>query len=61
MPCLIQVYVIVVSLATVALWCCNSMLSDITGEMGIVACLPLIAFFGFGVLDKDDFNGAVRH
>lgn len=30
---------------------------SITGEMGVVATLPLIAFFGFGVLSKDDFNG----
>ncbi|KAG1681509.1 hypothetical protein FOA52_014015 [Chlamydomonas sp. UWO 241] len=52
-----QVYVIMVSLATVALWCLNSQLQDYTGEMGVVAVLPLVAFFGFGVLDKDDFNG----
>ena len=25
--------------------------------MGILAILPLVAFFGFGVLSKDDFNG----
>eukprot|EP00798_Chlamydomonas_sp_ICE-L_P024061 gene24061-9635_t len=25
--------------------------------MGIIAILPLFAFFGFGVLSKDDFNG----
>jgi di/tricarboxylate transporter len=25
--------------------------------MGVVSVLPLIAFFGFGVLNKDDFNG----
>lgn len=52
-----QVYVIVVSLGTVALWCCNSFISNVTGEMGVLAILPMIAFFGFGVLNKDDFNG----
>ncbi|KIY94905.1 hypothetical protein MNEG_13057 [Monoraphidium neglectum] len=52
-----QIYVVVVSLATVALWCCNNLLSHITGEMGVLAILPLVAFFGFGVLSKDDFNG----
>jgi len=51
-----QVYVIVVSLATVGLWCANSVLQDITGEMGVLAVLPLVAFFGSGVLSKDDFN-----
>lgn len=25
--------------------------------MGVLAIVPLIAFFGFGVLSKDDFNG----
>ena len=25
--------------------------------MGVVSVLPLVAFFGFGVLNKDDFNG----
>ncbi|GBF95096.1 low-affinity phosphate transporter [Raphidocelis subcapitata] len=52
-----QVYVVVVSLATVALWCCNSLVAGVTGEMGVLAILPLVAFFGFGVLSKDDFNG----
>lgn len=25
--------------------------------MGVLAIVPLVAFFGFGVLNKDDFNG----
>eukprot|EP00879_Flechtneria_rotunda_P007786 GHRR01008159.1.p1 GENE.GHRR01008159.1~~GHRR01008159.1.p1 ORF type:complete len:762 (+),score=241.90 GHRR01008159.1:161-2446(+) len=52
-----QIYVIVVSLITVVLWCCNSFLISYTGEMGVLAIIPLVAFFGFGVLSKDDFNG----
>lgn len=52
-----QIYVVVVSLATVALWCCNNLMAQYTGEMGVLAILPLVAFFGFGVLSKDDFNG----
>eukprot|EP00878_Enallax_costatus_P012608 GHUV01013167.1.p1 GENE.GHUV01013167.1~~GHUV01013167.1.p1 ORF type:complete len:652 (+),score=137.56 GHUV01013167.1:111-2066(+) len=52
-----QIYVIVISLATVTLWCCNSFLQEYTGEMGVLAIFPLVAFFGFGVLNKDDFNG----
>lgn len=27
-----------------------------TGEMGVLAVIPLVAFFGFDVLNKDDFN-----
>lgn len=52
-----QVYVVVVSVLTVVLWCSNSLIQQYTGEMGVVAILPLVAFFGFGVLNKDDFNG----
>lgn len=47
-----QVYVIGISLLTVALWCANSYLQRWTGEMGIIAILPLVAFFGFGILGK---------
>ena len=25
--------------------------------MGVISAVPLLAFFGFGVLSKDDFNG----
>jgi anion transporter len=52
-----QLYVVFVSVATVALWCCNSLLVGVTGEMGVLAVIPLVAFFGPGVLSKDDFNG----
>ena len=36
-----QVFVVVVSLATVALWCCSNLLAPVTGEMGVLAILPL--------------------
>ena len=47
-----QVYVIFISVLTVAMWCANSWLQQWTGEMGIIAVLPLVAFFGFGILGK---------
>ena len=43
---------VVVSLLTVGLWCFNSKLQSVTGEMGVIGCLPLVAFFGFGILNK---------
>ena len=52
-----QLYVMFVSLATVGLWCANTYLETWTGEMGTLAILPLVAFFGPGVLGKDDWNG----
>jgi hypothetical protein len=36
-----QIFVVVVSLGTVALWCCNSLVSHVTGEMGVLAILPM--------------------
>ena len=47
-----QVYIMGVSLLTVGLWCFNSKLQVYTGEMGVIAILPLVAFFGFGILNK---------
>ena len=49
-----QAYVIAISIITVALWCANSWLQKWTGEMGIIAILPLVAFFGSGILGKVD-------
>jgi phosphate transporter len=51
-----QVYVIMVTLVTIALWCLAHTYEDIFGDMGVIAILPLIAFFGTGLLTKDDFN-----
>ena len=48
----VQIYVLLVSIATVGLWCANGALTDVFGEMGIIAILPMVAFFGFGVLGK---------
>lgn len=52
-----QLYVMFVSVATVGLWCANTTLERYTGEMGTLAIIPLVAFFGTGVLGKDDWNG----
>ncbi|KAJ2718197.1 low-affinity phosphate transporter [Coemansia sp. Benny D115] len=52
-----QIYVCVVSIATILLWCFESSLSSIVGDMGIVAIVPLVLLFGFPkVLSKEDFN-----
>ncbi|KAI8063821.1 SPX domain-containing protein [Gongronella butleri] len=51
-----QVYICVVTVVTIALWCLAHTYEDIFGDMGVIALLPLIAFFGTGLLTKDDFN-----
>ncbi|KAJ1749981.1 low-affinity phosphate transporter [Coemansia sp. RSA 1821] len=52
-----QIYVCIVTIVTVLLWCFESSLSFIFGDMGIVAVIPLVLLFGFPkVLSKEDFN-----
>ncbi|RKP11722.1 SPX domain-containing protein, partial [Piptocephalis cylindrospora] len=51
-----QVYVVLISVGTVILWCLESHLHSIVGDMGVLAIIPLVAFFGTGVLSKEDFN-----
>lgn len=60
-PSAAQVAVVAVSVVTVVLWCLSTAWSSIVGNQGIVALLPLVAFFGFGILDKDDFNSFLWH
>ncbi|KAI8988118.1 SPX domain-containing protein [Mycotypha africana] len=51
-----QIYVIGVTIVTIVLWCLAHSYDHIFGDMGVIAILPLIAFFGPGLLTKDDFN-----
>ncbi|KAI7902686.1 SPX domain-containing protein [Cokeromyces recurvatus] len=51
-----QIYVIMVTLITIILWCLAHSYEHIFGDMGVIAIIPLIAFFGTGLLTKDDFN-----
>ncbi|ORX74769.1 SPX-domain-containing protein [Linderina pennispora] len=52
-----QIYVCIVSIGTIVLWCMQSSLSGIFGDMGIIAILPLVLLFAFPkVLSKEDFN-----
>lgn len=51
-----QWYIIGVTMFTILLWCIASKLEGIFGEMGIIALIPLILFFGPGLLTTEDFN-----
>ena len=46
--------VIVVSLLTIALWCSLTYTRPVLGEMGTVAVIPMVLFFGTGFLSKTD-------
>lgn len=49
-------YVLIVSLITIGLWCAEKSLEAWVGDMGVIAIIPVIAFFGTGILSKDDFH-----
>ncbi|KAI1108211.1 SPX-domain-containing protein [Nemania sp. NC0429] len=52
----LQWFVSVVCLASIGLWCASHALESTFGHMGVIAILPIVIFFGVGVLTKEDFN-----
>jgi di/tricarboxylate transporter len=54
-----KVLVLATCLATIILWCIPA---DLTfGDTGVIALIPIVIFFGMGVLRKDDFNSLSWH
>lgn len=51
-----QYWVSFICLVTIALWCIAHEIEDYIGDMGVIALIPVIAFFATGVLKKDDFE-----
>lgn len=51
-----QWYVSIVSFATIILWCTLTKTELTWGEMGIISCIPIVLFFGTGLLRVDDLN-----
>ncbi|EAN80069.1 sodium/sulphate symporter, putative [Trypanosoma brucei brucei TREU927] len=54
-----QVVVVMVSLITVVLWVLPPNL--LFGDTGVVALIPIVVFFGIGILAKEDFNTLSWH
>ncbi|KAJ5278872.1 hypothetical protein N7478_004244 [Penicillium angulare] len=52
----IQYFISAVTLGTIVLWCVSHQLEHIFGDMGVIAIIPLVLFFGTGILNKEDFN-----
>ncbi|QBZ62131.1 hypothetical protein PoMZ_11006 [Pyricularia oryzae] len=52
----VQWFVSIVTISTIALWCASHQLEGVFGDMGVIAIIPLILFFGIGLLTKEDFN-----
>ncbi|OQE11408.1 hypothetical protein PENVUL_c002G05308 [Penicillium vulpinum] len=51
-----QYFVSIVTIVTIILWCVSHQLEHIFGDMGVIAIIPLVLFFGTGILNKEDFN-----
>lgn len=52
----IQWFICIVTIATIVLWCVSHSLENVFGDMGVIAIIPMVLFFGTGILTKEDFN-----
>jgi hypothetical protein len=52
----VQLFITFVTFATIILWCVSHQLEWLFGDMGVIAIIPLVLFFGTGILTKEDFN-----
>ncbi|KAL7275052.1 low-affinity phosphate transporter [Rhizina undulata] len=52
----VQYFISLTTFVTIALWCVSHQLENVFGDMGVIAIIPLVLFFGTGVLTKEDFN-----
>lgn len=52
----VQYFISIVTVATIILWCVSHQLEFVFGDMGVVAIIPIVLFFGTGILTKEDFN-----
>ncbi|EPY50455.1 membrane transporter [Schizosaccharomyces cryophilus OY26] len=51
-----QWFISFVTISTIILWCLERRYDEIFGDMGVIALIPIIIFFGTGLLTKEDFN-----
>ncbi|PLW24697.1 hypothetical protein PCASD_07555 [Puccinia coronata f. sp. avenae] len=51
-----QWFILIVSFLTILLWCFENLFHGYFGDMGVIALLPMIIFFGSGLLRKSDFD-----
>ncbi|OJJ39554.1 hypothetical protein ASPWEDRAFT_103262 [Aspergillus wentii DTO 134E9] len=52
----VQYFITVVTISTIGLWCASHQVEHIFGDMGVIAIIPMVLFFGTGILNKEDFN-----
>ena len=47
-----QYWVTFVCIVTIGLWCIEHKIEGLVGDMGVIAIIPVVAFFSTGVLKK---------
>ena len=52
----VQYFIIFTTILTILLWCLSHQIEHVFGDMGIIAIIPIVLFFGTGILTKEDFN-----
>ncbi|RLV82541.1 Inorganic phosphate transporter PHO87 [Meyerozyma sp. JA9] len=51
-----QYFISAVTITTIILWCVLSKIESTFGESGIISVIPIVLFFGTGLLKTDDLN-----
>lgn len=52
----VQYFISATTVVTIVLWCLSHQLEGLFGDMGVIAIIPIVLFFGTGILTKEDFN-----
>lgn len=51
-----QYWVSFVCLVTIGMWCVAHQIDHVVGDMGVIAIIPIVAFFSTNVLTKVSYN-----
>ena len=51
-----EYFVLAITAITVILWCASAFVLPIFGHLGNIALIPIVAFFGFGILTSEDLR-----
>ncbi|KAF8606653.1 SPX-domain-containing protein [Ceratobasidium sp. AG-I] len=51
-----QYWVSFICLVTIGMWCVAHQIDHVMGDMGVIAIIPIVAFFSTNVLTKEDFE-----
>lgn len=53
---LTQWFICFVTIGTIILWCILTKVENVFGEAGIISCIPMVLYFGTGILNTSDLN-----